>query len=108
MRDAAGVWWCRSAGKTRHSQIEAAPEEMHRTAFSTKARSELLEHAIALDQNAPESIGVFPVVRAVLLVFIERNRILNLVRHFVNPYRQMKLVESLHHGTVKIRNGTRL
>jgi hypothetical protein len=80
---------------------------MHGTAFSTKPRSELLEYAIALHQNPPESIGAFPIVRAVLLIFIERYRVFNLVRHLVNRHRQMKLVQSLHHGPVKIGNGTR-
>src|SRR5215469_16903110 len=104
----AGVRWSRSAGKARHSQIEAAPEEMRGAAFATKPRAELLEHAIALPQNAPESIGVFPIVRAVLFVFIERDRILNLVRELVDAHRQMKLFQSLHHIPVKIGNRTRL
>src|SRR5512132_2770314 len=108
MRDPTGMRWRRPAGKPRDRQIEAAPKEMHRTAFATKARSELLKHPIALHQNAPESIGVFPIVRPVLFIFIERDRVLNLVRHLVNRYRQMKLVESLHHSPIKICNGTRL
>src|SRR4029078_5266061 len=108
MRDSARMRRGRPSGKSRHSQIEAAPKEMHRAAFATKTRSELLEHPIALHQNTPESISVFAIVRAVLFVFIERNRILNLVRHLVNRYRQTKLIESLHHCLVKVGNGTRL
>ena len=100
--------WRRPSRKACHSQIEAAPEEMHRTAFAAKARSEFLEHAIALYQNAPESIGIFLIVRAMLFIFIERDRILNLVRYLVNCDRQMKLVESPHQSPVKIGNGTRL
>src|ERR671919_276064 len=108
MRNPAWMRWRRPSGKARDRQIEAAPEEMHRTALATKARSELLEHPIALHQNAPESIGVFPIVRAVLVVFIERDRVLNLVRQLVNRYRQVKFVESLHHSPVKIGNEPRL
>src|SRR5262249_33259187 len=62
MRDPAGMWRSRSAGKARHGQVEAAPEEMHRTAFATKPRSKFLKHPIDLHQNPPESIGVFLIV----------------------------------------------
>src|SRR5215208_2221362 len=102
MRDTARMGWRRTSGKARHSQVETAPEEMHRTAFAAKVRSEFLKHPIALHQNAPESVGVFPIVRPMLFIFIERNGVLNLVRRFVNRYRQLKLAESLHQTVVKI------
>ena len=108
MRDSAGMRWRLPPGKPRDRQIEAAPEEMHRAAFATKSRTELLEHSIGLHQNTPKPIGVFPIVRPVLFIFIERDRVLNLVRYLVNRYRQMKLLESLHHSPIKICNGTRL
>src|ERR1051325_196829 len=98
---------CRAAGKTRHSQIETAPKEMHWTTFPAKLRSKLLEQAVALHQNAPESIGVFPIVRAVLLIFIKRNRVCNLVRHFANRHRKIKFIEGLHHRPIKIGNRSR-
>src|SRR5262249_1818484 len=84
MRDPGGMRRSCPSGKPRQSKVEAAPEKMYRAAFATKARSELLEHAIALHQNPPESIGVFPIVRPVLFIFIERNRVLNLVRYHVD------------------------
>src|SRR4029450_13973546 len=107
MRDAAGMRRRRPSGKARDRQIEAAPEKMHRTAFATKPRSELLEHAIALHQHAPEYIGVFPIVSAVLFIFIKGDRVYDLVREFVYGYRQMQLIETLHHAAVKIGNRTR-
>ena len=56
---------------------------MHRTAFAAKTRPEFLEHAIALHQHAPESIRVFAVIGTVFFVPIERDRVLNLVRHLL-------------------------
>src|SRR5262245_23338166 len=107
MGDPAGMRRSRPAGKPRHRQIEAAPEEMHGTAFATKMRAELLEHAIALHQNAPEPISVLRVIRAMRFVLIEWDRVLNLVRHFVNRYWQMKLVESPDDSCVHMCNRTR-
>src|SRR5262249_16894110 len=107
MRDPAGMRRRRPSGKPRHRQIETPPEDTRPTALATKTRTELLKHEVALDKNAPKSIGIFAVVSAMLLIFVEGDRILDLVRHFVDRYRQMKLVETLHHGPVKIRNGTR-
>src|SRR5262245_11181100 len=108
MRDPAGMRRSHPSGEPSDSQVETAPKEMHRAAFATKARSELFKQSIALYENPPESIGVFPIVRAVFFIFIERNGILNLVRRLVNRYRQMKPVQSLHQSTVKIGNGPRL
>src|SRR4030095_2957455 len=98
MRYPAGMRRCRSSGKACDRQIEAAPEKMHRTTFATKPRSELLEYAVALHQNAPEPISVFAVVGAVLFIFIKGDRVFHLVRKFVDGNRQKQLIESLHHS----------
>src|SRR5437762_8959186 len=108
MRDSSGVRRFRTSRETGHRQIKASPKEMHGTAFATKSRAELLEHAIALRQNAPESIGLFAVVRAMLFIFIERNRICYFIRQLVDRHREVELVEILHHGAIKVRNRTRL
>src|SRR5580704_1868463 len=79
------------SGETRHCQIKTAPEKMHRTAFPAETRAKLLKHAIALHEHAPEPVGIFAVIRAVLFVLIKRDRILNLVRHYVDSHRQFHL-----------------
>ena len=40
-------------------KIERAPEEMHRAALPDEARSESLEHALALHQRPPEPVDGF-------------------------------------------------
>ena len=55
---------------------------MHRTAFAAETRAKVLKHAIALHEHAPESVGIFAIVRAMLFILIKRDRILNLVRHW--------------------------
>ena len=49
-----------AAGKPRHREIEAAPEEMHRARLAEEAGAELLEHAIGIDQDLPESAAPRP------------------------------------------------
>ena len=61
MRHAAGMARRAAAGKARHREIEAAPEEMHRARLAEKAGAELLEHAVGIDQDlqeAPHRIGI--------------------------------------------------
>src|SRR5436309_41914 len=48
-------------------------------------------HHTCFEQN-PESIGIFRVVRAMLLVAIKRNRIRNLVRQYVDLDGEIELV----------------
>src|SRR5882724_8456135 len=104
MRDPTGMRRRPSAGETRYREIKAAPEKMHRTALSTKTRAEFLKHTIALHENAPESIRVFRVVGMVLFILIQRNRILNLVRHGVDSHGQIEILESSHQRPVKVCN----
>src|ERR1700704_1791904 len=55
--------WRRTAGKARYRQIKAAPEEMYRTGFADKARTEDLEHVVYGDERAPEAARIFFIVR---------------------------------------------
>src|SRR5262249_37670720 len=98
----------RSPGKSCHGKIETAPEKMNRTALSEQARSKILKPPIRLNKSAPESVRVFRIVSAMLLVFVERNRIRNLVRDHVDLYRQVQSVERLLHRLVKICYASRL
>src|SRR5882724_13533701 len=107
MRNASGMLRRGPAGKTRDGKIWRAPEKMDRTAFPAEARSKFFEDAVGLDQNTPESIGIFRVVRAMLLVAIERNRIRNLVRQYVDLDGEIELVQRGHDRLVEIRHAAR-
>ena len=76
---------------------------MHRTAFATETRAKLLKYAIALHENAPEPVGIFAIVRAVLFILIKRDRIFDLVRHGVDGHRQLEIAQRFHHGLDKTR-----
>ena len=91
MRNSSGVRRCRTSGKTRDRQVKTPPEEMHGTAFATKPGAKLFEHAIALDKSVPEPGGVFGIVSAMFFIFIERDRILNLVRRHIDGHKQFHL-----------------
>src|SRR5437762_8039438 len=93
-----------SSGETCHLQIKTAPEKMHRTAFATETRSKFLKYAIALYENAPEPVSIFGIIRAVLFILIERDRIFDLIRRSVDGYRQLEIAQCLHHGPIKLGN----
>src|SRR6202011_5722353 len=107
MRNAAGMLRRGATGKTRDGKIRRAPEEMDWAAFSTEPRSKFLKYAIGLDQNAPESIGIFRIVRAMLIILVEGNWIGNLVRYDVDLDRQFQLVQRGHDRFVEIRHTAR-
>ena len=57
----------------RHREIEAAPEELDRARFADEAGLEGLEHAIGLNQRAPQQLRMLRVVRVVPFVQVERD-----------------------------------
>src|SRR6185436_12047515 len=59
--------------KTRYREIKAAPKEMHRAAFSDEAGAKLLQHAVHLQQHAPEAVGVVRIVGGMLVIPVEWN-----------------------------------
>src|ERR1700752_4290581 len=105
MRDSARMRRRRSPGKTGHCQIKATPEKVYRATFAAEARPEFLKHTIALDENAPEPICVLAVIRMVLFILLERDRVLDLVRHRVDGDGQLEISQCLHHCLVKFRDG---
>src|SRR5512132_7860 len=107
MWNSTRMWRRWPSGETRHCQIKTAPEKMHRAAFAAETRAKVLKHAIALHEYAPEPVGIFAIIRAVLLILIKRDRIFDLVRHGVDSHRQLKIAQCLHHRPIKLGNRLR-
>ena len=60
IRHTAGMARRATAREARHREIETAPEEMHRACLAEKAGAELLEDAVAVDedlQEAPDGVA---------------------------------------------------
>jgi len=51
-----------AAGEASHGNIEASPEEMHRTAFTDEPSAKLLQHLVDPEQCRPEPMCIFGVV----------------------------------------------
>ena len=94
--------------KTRYGQIETAPEKMHRAAFAAEARTKFFKNAIGLDQNAPETVGIFGIVGTMRFVLIEWNRIGDLVRHEIDFHRNADVAQSVCQFPIKIGYAARL
>src|SRR5258706_2903446 len=84
MRYAARMARCAASGKTRHRQIEAAPEEVDRARLAEKAGAELLEHAVGVHKDLQEAPHRIRIVRGVRDVLREANRLRQFVRHLVD------------------------
>ena len=54
--------WSEPAGKSRHRQIGSPPEEMDRAALANEAGAENFKNPVALQEHAPEAIGVIRVI----------------------------------------------
>src|SRR2546421_911099 len=108
MGNAAGMRRCAPAGKTRHREIEATPEKMHRTAFAAEPRTKFLENPISLQKYPPESIGVFRIVSRVFLIVVERDRFQRFVRVHADLDFNADLSQFIHHLAIKTRDALRL
>src|ERR1041384_1235892 len=107
-RIGAGALGSATAGEASDCEIEASPEKMDRAAFADEAGPELLEDAVNLNEYAPEAIRVFGVVRAVLFVLGEGNRLDNFIRLRVNVHHDLEGLQRVHHIRVKVRDRARL
>src|SRR5580704_975647 len=108
-RDRVGSlpFWSAPPREARHRQIETAPEKMHRTGLSDKARAKLFEHFIAAYQNPPEPVGILRIVGSMLGVLIERNRIRDFDRHLPDFHGNPKRPQCSHEIAVKPGNRLR-
>src|SRR5690242_1723887 len=101
---AAGMARRRAAGKTRRSEIEAAPEKVDRARLAEEASAECAEHALHLDQRAPEAAGGLPIIGSLGTILGEGHRI----RHFaglrIEPAIDVKIAKRGHHRGVEIGN----
>ena len=52
----------RPSRESRDGQVEAAPEEMHRTGLADERAARAREDALTLDEDAPERFGVRGIV----------------------------------------------
>src|SRR5258708_39716284 len=101
MRHAAGMARRAAAGKTRHSEIETAPEEMHRAGLAEEAGAELLEHPIGVDKNLKKAPHRVRVVGGVLVILREADRLRQFVRHLVDHDVNAELGENSHSSRVE-------
>src|SRR2546429_7469802 len=90
-------------GEAGPGKVAAAPEEVHRAALADEAAAEGREDPVRLHQHTPEAIGVFGIVRRVLPVRVERDRVLELVRRRVNLHLQTQLPQRREELWVEIR-----
>jgi hypothetical protein len=76
---------------------------MDRARFANEAASELLEHPHDLHQSYPESVSMFGVVGPHEMVIVERDRILDLNRHWPDLGGDAHLIEVTHESCVEVR-----
>ena len=104
---AAGMERRRPSGKAGDREVEAAPEEMDRARLAEEAAAEELEDAIGLDERAPETMGRGAVVGSVGAVERKADRVGNLVRCFVDRYRDAEPVQEIDDPTMEGGNSLR-
>ena len=96
-----------AAGKARHREIEAAPEEMHGAAFALEASAENIQHPVGLHELAPEPLCRLAIVGGVLAIALERNGVFDFRRHGPDPDVNIERMEALHDLGVEISDRAR-
>src|ERR1700682_5109150 len=97
-----------AAGKARDRKIETSPKEMDGAPFADEAGSKLFEHAVGLNENAPEAMRIFGVVSGVRAVAAKGNRPGNLARKVGDLDADAALAQRRQHSVVKLGDGLRL
>src|ERR1051325_1098575 len=106
------VWvagWRRraAAGKARHREIEAAPEEMHRADLAGEAGAEGREDLIDFGKRAPEAGALLRVVGGVNAVLIQPDLIGDFDRYWPDMDVDTERVQSTHEFGVELRDRVR-
>src|SRR4029453_18458656 len=79
-----------------------SPEEMDRAALADESRAELVQHAVRRERRAPEALGGIGIVRAMRLVAIEWDAVLDLCGRRADRRGELELIERGAHGAVEI------
>src|SRR2546421_12974995 len=101
MWNSAGMLGRGTSRKTSDCEVEAPPKKMDGAALAAETRTEFFEDAIALQQHAPETIGVFRIVGTMLLILLKRDRGINFVRRSVDRCIQIQLTQSSHYLAIE-------
>src|SRR5262249_22626122 len=86
----------RLSRKAGDRKVETSPEEMNGAALPYKAGTELQKNVINRYQHLPETVNVFRIVRVVLGIALERNRIRNFDGHRPDFHRDSERVQGSH------------
>src|SRR4051812_10249231 len=73
------------ARESRARNVESSPPQMRRTRFPEEASSKFLERAIGANERLPAPMNSISVVRCVLAIISEAQRIGQLPRHWPHP-----------------------
>src|ERR1700687_705333 len=104
MRYAAGMARRAPAGKTRHGEIEAAPEEMYRARLAEEAGAESLEHPIGIEQHLKKAPHRGRIIGCMPVVLRKSDRLRQFVRHLVDHEVNAELGECGHDRRIKTRD----
>src|SRR5262249_31859648 len=103
-RKSTGVKRSGTAGETGHSEVEAPPEEMHRTYLPEEAAAEMLEDTVCLYEHAPETMRHVADIVRVPTVFGKPDRIGHFVGQLVNGDADTDFVQELHERAIEVRD----
>ena len=95
------------AGEAGDRQIETAPKKMHGACLADESRAEFLEHAICLQEGAPESMRRVSIVGRMFAVGAEWHRAGNFTRQLGYPHLDAEIAERLHDGRMEIADRLR-
>src|SRR5580658_4661614 len=96
-----------AAGEAGDRQIETAPKKMHGACLTDESRAEFLEHAICLQEGAPESMRRVSIVGRMFAVGAEWDRAGNFTGQLGYPHLDAEIAERLHDGRMEIADRVR-
>src|SRR5580700_1793432 len=92
----------------RHAQIEASPEKMYRTVLANESGPEFPEDVVTQNQDLPEAVRIFGIVRSMLRVAGKANRVWHLAWHGPDFHLYAERPQGRHELRIKIGDRFRL
>src|SRR5258707_3426709 len=91
-----------------HAEIEASPKKMHRTVFANETGTTFLKDVLAEDQDLPEAVCIFGIVRSVLRVALEPHRVRHLTWHGPEIHCNAQRPQGRHEFRIEVCDRLRL
>ena len=87
-----------------YRQVKTAPKEVYRAGFPSKWPAKGFHHPVHMEQNLPETMGIFRIIRRMFFILFKRNLLLHFHRNCPDLNTNPQRMQYCHKFAVKGSN----